>query len=122
MKTTIMLILFSLLFSIPAKAQVNPNAPFPFSHPPTSYSTEYSLLVTITSVAMADGGQGGMIFADVRGSAINYVFLFDRYGWRLNVGTYSGKWNKDGSLELQFPDAKGKLRHQRYTILEENAR
>jgi hypothetical protein len=83
-------------------------------------SSEYPLVVHINSVAVADGGQGGMIFADITGDSTSYVFLYGTSEWRLNKGTYHGKWNKNGSLELLFVDGSGKSRHQKYTVLEEN--
>jgi len=34
----------------------------------------------------------------------------------LHMGEYRGRWNKDGMLEIQFTDDKGKLTHQAFKI------
>jgi hypothetical protein len=34
----------------------------------------------------------------------------------LGIGDYHGRWNKDGTLEIQFTDAKGDLIHQTFNI------
>ena len=39
----------------------------------------------------------------------------------LGIGDYHGRWNKDGTLEIQFTDAKGNLIHQTFNIESEAA-
>jgi hypothetical protein len=39
----------------------------------------------------------------------------------LGIGGYHGRWNKDGTLEIQFTDAKGKPTHQTFWIESEVA-
>jgi hypothetical protein len=39
----------------------------------------------------------------------------------LGIGDYHGRWNKDGTLEIQFTDAKGNLAHQTFNIESEAA-
>ena len=34
----------------------------------------------------------------------------------LRIGDYDGRWNKDGALEIQFTDEKGKLTHQTFKV------
>jgi len=34
----------------------------------------------------------------------------------LRIGDYHGRWNNDGTLEIQFADEKGKLTHQTFRI------
>lgn len=38
----------------------------------------------------------------------------------LHIGDYKGHWNKNGSLEIQFLDEKGKLKHQPFFIQAES--
>ncbi len=38
----------------------------------------------------------------------------------LHIGDYHGRWNKNGTLEIQFVDEKGKLVHQPFSIQAED--
>ena len=38
----------------------------------------------------------------------------------LHLGDYKGHWNSDGSLEIQFINAKGELKHQPFFIRAES--
>jgi hypothetical protein len=40
--------------------------------------------------------------------------------YSLNIGDYQGRWNKNGTLEIQFNDPKGKLTHQTFSIQAED--
>ncbi|MGA8220552.1 MAG: hypothetical protein WB780_02785 [Candidatus Acidiferrales bacterium] len=56
----------------------------------------------------------------VDGSNVEYKMTtpgsqFKHRYW-LQIGEYKGCWNKDGSLEIQFHDKKGKLTHQPFFI------
>ena len=37
----------------------------------------------------------------------------------LELGNHKGRWNKNGSLEIQFRDHDGKLKHASYDIVRE---
>jgi hypothetical protein len=37
----------------------------------------------------------------------------------LELGDHKGRWNKNGSLEIQFLDRNGKLKHASYDIVRE---
>ena len=39
----------------------------------------------------------------------------------LHIGEYNGRWNQDGTLEIQFIDEKGKLTHQVFAVESEEA-
>jgi hypothetical protein len=34
----------------------------------------------------------------------------------LHLGDYAGRWNKNGSLEIEFQDKTGKLKHERFLL------
>ena len=40
---------------------------------------------------------------------------------QLHLGDYRGSWNKNGTLEIQFSDEKGELKHQTFRIESEKA-
>lgn len=42
--------------------------------------------------------------------------ITERSNHWLQIGDYKGHWNKDGSLEIQFPDRNDKLKHQPFFI------
>jgi hypothetical protein len=44
-----------------------------------------------------------------------------RSNYWLRIGNYKGCWNKDGSLEIQFFDKKGKLTHQPFFVRAESS-
>lgn len=44
------------------------------------------------------------------------VVVTERRNYWLQIGDYRGHWNKDGTLEIQFTDPKGKLVHQTFHV------
>jgi hypothetical protein len=103
---------------------------------------DFPLQVHIVSVDMAQGqrgvsGSGGPDFngnytsrvhgggsylyhvftVHIDGSDVEYKMTIAYVsGQVLHLGVYKGGWNRDGSLEVQFLNEKGKLKHQRFSI------
>lgn len=63
---------------------------------------------TMTTPAAHYKGGRGLAMATMGWSA---VATTHRNYW-LHLGDYKGRWNKDGSVEIQFLNEKGKLTHQ----------
>jgi hypothetical protein len=65
------------------------------------------------------------------GPAVSTATVIGTMGWgalfvnrsnhSLHIGDYHGRWNKNGTLEIQFVDEKGKLVHQPFSIQAEAA-
>jgi hypothetical protein len=68
--------------------------------------------LTMTTPAAHFKGGKGLALATMGWSAIATA----RRNSSLHMGDYNGHWNKDGSLEIQFVDEKGKLAHQPFYI------
>jgi hypothetical protein len=70
----------------------------------------------MTSPAAHYKGGKGLAVATMGWSAVATA----RRNEALHIGDYKGHWNKDGSLEIQFLDEKGKLKHQPFFIQAES--
>jgi hypothetical protein len=66
----------------------------------------------LTTRAVHYSGGGGLAVATLGWSAVTS----SRDNLQLYVGDYRGRWNKDGTLEIQFADKKGKLKHQTFHV------
>lgn len=62
-------------------------------------------------------GGPGLAMATMGWSAI----ATGRRNAQLHLGDYRGRWNKNGTLEIQFTDEKGDLKHQTFRIESERA-
>jgi hypothetical protein len=70
----------------------------------------------LTTRAVHYSGGEGLAAATLGWSA----FTTSRENFQLHIGDYHGRWNKDGTLEIQFADEKGKLKHQTFHVALKN--
>ncbi|MHB8301403.1 MAG: hypothetical protein ACYDC6_01005 [Acidobacteriaceae bacterium] len=61
------------------------------------------------------GGLGTAFALGVFTGGLGTLAVSRRNYW-LHIGTYHGRWNKNGTLEIQFTDKKGKQTHQTFRI------
>jgi hypothetical protein len=66
----------------------------------------------LSTAPMHYKGGAGLAIATMGWSAIATA----RSNYGLQIGDYRGHWNKNGTLEIQFIDPKGKLIHQTFSI------
>lgn len=77
---------------------------------------------TIPAVGGGIHGGGSYLYhvytVHVDGSDVEYKMTSD--GQVLHIGDYKGHWNKNGdSVEIQFLNEKGKLKHQSFSVTAE---
>ena len=72
-----------------------------------------------TPAAHFKGGRG-LALATALPTAGWSLVATQRKNYWLHIGTYKGRWNKDGSLEIEFTDNKGQPRHQPFFIRAES--
>jgi hypothetical protein len=70
----------------------------------------------LTTRAVHYSGGEGLAVATLGWSA----FTTSHDNLRLHIGEYHGRWNEDGTLEIQFADKKGKLKHQTFHVALKN--
>jgi hypothetical protein len=68
--------------------------------------------LTMTTPANHFKGGKGLALATMGWSAVATA----HHNSSLHMGDYKGRWNKDGSLEIQFTNEKGKLAHQPFYV------
>ena len=73
--------------------------------------------LTMTTPAMHTKGGKGLAVATMGWSAVATA----HHNSSLHLGDFVGHWNKNGSLEVQFVDGKGELKHQPFYIRAETA-
>jgi len=78
----------------------------------TGYIDGQKVIYKLSTAAMHYKGGKGLAIATMGWSAVATA----RRNAVLHMGDYHAQWNKDGTLEVQFTDEKGKLKHQTFRI------
>jgi hypothetical protein len=96
----------------------------PVSSKPSPPQDDYPLKLHITTVEMEQGnagfltGYGGgsyywhLFTGKIDGDPVTYKFSTFMKPAVLHIGYYSARWNKNGTLEVQYTDGDGKLQHE----------
>ena len=97
----------------------------PVSLKPSPPQDDYILKLHITTVEMEQGnagfhspGYGGgsyywhLFTGKIDGDPVTYKFSVFMKPAVLHIGYYSARWNKNGTLEVQYTDGDGKLQHE----------